>query len=490
MSESYTLDTLQVLPGALASGDILLGRRAGIDYQVPASTLGGSADFTYVVNTTGYQAISGLKLFNNGIYSASASTFRQYALFRDQGIFVGYSYSTAANITDTSVFRYAEEIFDRMESINFHDRILFANIDGYTQTEAVNWGDGSLASTDNGVRSVNWTSRNLYDSDGSTALNWWEKILSTGWLAPNPTIASGLATKSYVDGTIGSATGQLYPISNPSGYITGTVIPSSVVRTTGAQNISGAKRFYNSNGNPTLYSDTCELRDAVSGTISLLWSSRSLIDQFSFISVDWGNRIMNAQDGAFSLDWTNRLLSNNWLSPSPTLSSGIVNKSYADTISGSLQTGINNLSLVYYPYSANPSGYLQSGTAASTYATIANLSATGAANAANIATNTAIISSLTSATGGYYPSSNPSGYLQSGIATGLYATLANLAATGAAAYPRTNPSGYLQSGVATGLYATIANLAATGAAAYPRTNPSGYMTQGKAVAHVLNYSLY
>lgn len=157
--------------------------------------------------------------------------------------------------------------------------------------------------------SVDWTNRILQTKLGVTTLNWASQILVGTWQADG-LIISGSSV------LLASQTGNFYPRSNPSGYITGLNINTGSFVTTGQTGsfitTSQTGQFYSS-ANP-------------SGFIT---------------GVNTGNFITTGQTGAFA-SLANLLLTG-----------------------GSLQNAVNSINIwtgnstgLYYPRFSNPSGYI------------------------------------------------------------------------------------------------------------------------------------
>lgn len=248
-----------------------------------------------------------------------------------------------------------------------------------------------------------------------------------------------------------SQTGNYYLVTNPSGFITGDVVRPSQTGSFVTSSQTGV--FYPSH-NPSGYiagnvvrPNTYTLYDA-STSLSLDWNVEQLYSD-GFLAADWRSRTLNDGLGSTSLDWTNRSLVGTWT---------------LDTHATGNNDVVNLSALVDYAYPrSNPSGYV-----------------TGV--------DTTIFLSR-SETGAFYSSLNPSGYINSG-ALSSYATqgyvnsasgalrtdiLSIQSATGDF-YLKSNPSGYVTGSVVrpseTGSFITLGQ---TGLF-YSSSNPSGYVT--------------
>lgn len=285
-----------------------------------------------------------------------------------------------------------------------------------------------------------------------------------------------------------------YPLSNPSGFATG--IDSSNFPTTGQlastgqflvslnSTTSGALRFsisglesqtgnYYLKSNPSGFitgsvvrPNTNLLYDS-SSSLSLDWNTQDLYSD-GFHSLSWRSRSLSDLNGTQSADWSTRSLIGNWtVSETPTGNSDIVNLqaledyAYPRSNPSGFATGIDGSSFVlksesgaFYPAS-NPSGFI-TGLNSGIYVTgqVVRPSETG-----NFITS--------SQTGQFYPMSNPSGFATGVDASNLVSKNETGAYTGLFYPLLSNPSGYL-----TG---QVVRPSDTGAF-YPRANPSGFIT--------------
>ena len=353
---------------------------------------------------------------------------------------------------------------------------------------------------------------------------------------------TGIYSSFVTTGQTGSfgGSGSFYPLnSNPSGYVTtgqtgNFGIQTNTVFTTGNQDISGVKTFFNNSDFPNLkiqsgkafdlansesidwnirllksYDDTIEVdwnngKLAYSGTDSFVdwknstldclgvttldWKNFLLWDSYGYSSLDWFDRYALDFAGNISLDWGARQLKD--FSGNASLDwflhqfSGIWSGQYLNCWSGLAVSGNPVVTGGPYYLMSNPSGYISSGQTGA-FATTGNLNATGA-NLSGLITNN---------------------YLLSSAAVSTYATILNLNATGTGIanwtglttglfYPRnTNPSGYITTGQTgvfvttgqTGVFATQTQITTlntwTGNSTglfYPlATNPIGYISSGQ-----------
>lgn len=163
-------------------------------------------------------------------------------------------------------------------------------------------------------------------------------------------------------------------------------------------------------------------------------------------------------------------------------------QSQVNIIGGAI-TNINNITGDFYSKS-NPSGFINSGVLGS-YATVTalnnvtnNLQSSGNNLQNQIVVVNAALANLNNATGNYYPNTNPSGYINSGV-LGVYATVAsvnsvvgNLQLTGAVLQSQVN-----------GLNSSITNLNNVTGGFYPNSNPSGFINTGALGGYVTNAAL-
>ena len=207
---------------------------------------------------------------------------------------------------------------------------------------------------------------------------------------------------------------ELYPKSNPSGFITGI---QNLVYTTGNQRISGVKTFANS----------VIVEDSNDGISTLFVSGQNIG--------------INNENPTSALDV-----------------SGLAKFNERPFVNGTgiLLSGEFDGSL-FYPRS-NPSGYIRSTQTGAFYP---------ASNPSSFITGVNLSNYVTSSeTGAFYPASNPSGFI-TGVNLSNYVTSSE---TGAF-YPASNPSSFI-TGVNLSNYVTSSE---TGAF-YPASNPSGFIT--------------
>ncbi len=137
----------------------------------------------------------------------------------------------------------------------------------------------------------------------------------------------------YVNGLIytsGSATGSFVTTGQ-----TGAILDATVVRTFGAQGISGTKIFYTGimvrNADYTVADFTASQLYGSNGTPSIDWSGKQLLNAVG-VALDWNNGYAKNPFGVTTFDWTNKVLSGqSWRTN--TIASGtgdIVNKNYFD----------------------------------------------------------------------------------------------------------------------------------------------------------------
>jgi len=164
--------------------------------------------------------------------------------------------------------------------------------------------DGGLYIYDEaGVQSFNGE-RNLYDEAGEIALKWSDKMLYGNWsIDGTPSSPNHLINKAFFDSR------------------TGLILNSTVVRTTGAQTIIGAKTF------SAIATDRLNL-----GIFSYFNQSGDLRNSGNSLLMSPTNYALYGAAETLTLNWNNRQLSGNWsTNTSPTLDSHILNKGYLDT---------------------------------------------------------------------------------------------------------------------------------------------------------------
>lgn len=230
--------------------------------QIRADQLSGLLRATLdssIVKTTGAQVIYGQKTFDDFLFADDIATTGF-----DSRIDVRNSWLFAPDVPAVSVDWSARQLRDIQENLS------------------VDWNNKSLYSTN-------------YNTGLPPALNWNGLTLTSGWTCPVPTGLSGVANKAYVD------TFCIYSI-----------------KTTGNQDISGTKTFYNTtvHNNGILLGASQEIRFSGFGTVitavgiqdnasiaSILFDSRLLVSSSPTISVDWENRTLNNNSGTAVLSW-------------------------------------------------------------------------------------------------------------------------------------------------------------------------------------------
>jgi hypothetical protein len=234
---------------------------------------------------------------------------------------------------------------------------------------------------------------------------------------------SSYATTGYVNATSGAirsdisllqtATGLLYPRTNPSGYITGVDTSSFV--TTG-QTGDYVNTFYPKASNPSGYVTGNVVRPSETG--AFLTSSQ----------ITGAGTVSSYTSGAFVV-------------MSGAAGGGGITQSEADAR--------------YYPLETNPSGYVTG--------SVIRPADTG-------------LFVTISQTGAFYAANNPSGYI-TGFNSGDYVLASQTGAYASLFYPlSSNPSGYVTGSVVRPIdTGSFINTSQTGAF-YASSNPSGYIT--------------
>lgn len=231
-------------------------------------------------------------------------------------------------------------------------------------------------------------------------------------------IATGALTASYINSLGTTLSGQL----TATGAILGTkvdalsgYVDSTLVHKTGDELVSGAKTFQitsasgfyinsgnrniisvtpstfqiiQTNGNPIFNSAQTQLWDS-SANFALNWGGRYAQDENAAIVFDWTNKVLADSSGLNSINWTNRQL---LASPGSPMVLDWANR----FISGEWQTntaGSQSGSLINYHRFTGWIGSL-SGFSLNTFATIANLAATGSNLQEQIYTLTGLGTSL------------------------------------------------------------------------------------------------
>lgn len=192
----------------------------------------------------------------------------------------------------------------------------------------------------NGDSSLDILSRTLSTENGTT-LDWNHKTLSDGW-------------------NLGDATGNLYPSSNPSGYINNSALAHTVA-TTGDQTISGNKTFADSVG---LHAMTFPIGG---------FSNTYFYDTDGNSTVDIVNKTLGNSIGTV-LNWNDLHLFGNW----------------------NLGLATGSLYPAYNPSGFAPTGYVNSVVAATGNTILSQ------------------VNNLNNHTGDYYPKTNPSGFATTG----------------------------------------------------------------------------
>ena len=265
----------------------------------------------------------------------------------------------------------------------------------------------------------------------------------------NITLDDGCEVQVSIDGSVSSVYWQdvlnkpdfdtlYYPRTNPSGYVTGSVVrPSETGVFYLASNPSG---FISG---AVVRPDTYILRDSNS-LQSINWQTRVLAFE-GLYSIGWGDRYLYDGTETPVLDWNSRSLLGVWSSDS-------------DPVSGNDLVRLSYLSGGYYPLS-NPSGFV-----------------TGIDSSIFV---------LKSESGAFYPRSNPSGFI-TGFNSGAYVTgqVVRPSETGdfisrfqtGQFYASNNPSGFI-TGINSGNFVLKSDTGVYTGLFYPLTqNPSGYIT--------------
>ena len=269
--------------------------------------------------------------------------------------------------------------------------------------QSLNWQSRVLFS--DGLFSIGWADRNLYDSSEQPSLDWSSRILVGSWSTDtDPLLGNDLVRLSYLTGAYyprsnpsgyvtgsvvrPSDTGAFYPASNPSGFVTGIDASNFVLKSeTGAflttsqtGQLTGA--FYPYSNNPAGYVTGSVVRPSETGTF-----------------------LTSSQSGAF------------YPSSNP---SGFITG--VDTGSFVLKSETGIYTGLFYPLLSNPSGYVTG--------SVVRPSETGSFL-------------TTSSTGQFYPSSNPSGFI-TGVDTSNFVLNSQTGSYTGLFYPLSqNPSGYV-----------------------------------------------
>lgn len=268
----------------ITSGDRLIVNGSGLAYYNEITGFAEDIDLTSVVRTTGNQDISGQKNFNNALQ-----------IFDDPFVIIRNN--------DGSVFLSTEE--SRIKDFNGLDSVLLTN-----RHLSSSGGGVQLSWGDDGTNLYGVWNHTGVATSGSHIVNY---SVVTGYSYPRGSNPSGYVTGSVVRP---SDTGAFYPTTNPSGYIFS--IPSDVVRTTGAQTVSGVKTFANDiriSGNiidtgsvNSVDTNARKLKNSA-GDDSIDWQNRYAYDDAGTLTLDWGDG--GGYDGAGqpSFSWTSRTLS-------------------------------------------------------------------------------------------------------------------------------------------------------------------------------------
>ncbi len=292
-----------------------------------------------VVHITGTESISGNKLF----------------LYAD---------GTTAIDTNGALYDSAGG-----ESVQWNFRTLRDNLgrvsldwEGYTTYDVggnptILWNSRRLISENGSATTVDWANRALYDDAFSTSVDWQNKILSDTSNIP----VLDWANKNLIG--IWTENNQVIVTGN------------RIVYTTGNQNISGNKTFYNnvtiagnSDQNITIEVERMTMQDLVNGGLVFEFNSddeiiirdvsnvnsarfgvRKLSDAMAIDSVSWDDRNLKNSSNAVTIDWQNQIISGNWVAQSLkignqsiTTGNRTVNTTGTQTVSGS-KTFINSI---------------------------------------------------------------------------------------------------------------------------------------------------
>lgn len=198
---------------------------------------------TQFVHVTGNELVSGIKYFTNNLKTDIISGYTT----------TGYSF----NISNGGIYKETDKIIDLNSLLNS------------AGTPSVDWANRNLYDNaallsldwnlrrfydDIGSQSIGWNGRNLIDSSNvptlywqqglcfhpiqGTTIDWFNRTLYGNWKINN--------SSGYVTGQVirPSDTGQFYPLSNPSGYLTGLSTGSFI-------SVSQTGQFYPAVGNPS-----------------------------------------------------------------------------------------------------------------------------------------------------------------------------------------------------------------------------------------------
>ena len=233
---------------------------------------------------------------------------------------------------------------DGSASVGLSDRVLFSSyyatsghsidfgyfqlINGKTGSErkmAASWEVGELYDAAES-QSVEWMTRKLDGSGGfaDIRVDWADNILSGNWKTNTvPTLSGHILNKGYFDSV--------------SGSLGGGAIPSDVVRTTGAQSISGAKRFVqsveisNATGLERMF-----IAEGGAGYFNVDSDGFVKIHSNSYGSeATFYSESMSFTDGTSdTMLVSDRMLMGEWISDfSPTQTGGLATKGYVDSTS-------------------------------------------------------------------------------------------------------------------------------------------------------------
>ena len=190
-------------------------------------------------------------------------------------------------------------------------------------TISVDWSEKSLYASDQSI-SVSWEDRVLGDSSEVISVDWENKIITGNWKTNTvPTLSGHILNKGYFDSV--------------SGSLGGGAIPSDVVRTTGAQSISGAKRFVqsveisNATGLERMF-----IAEGGAGYFNVDSDGFVKIHSNSYGSeATFYSESMSFTDGTSdTMLVSDRMLMGEWISDfSPTQTGGLATKGYVDSTS-------------------------------------------------------------------------------------------------------------------------------------------------------------
>lgn len=351
---------------------------------------GVAADATFV-RTTGEQSISGGKTFQN----LKALTVTGSGIYDNGGNLRVNLTNSAFNMYDWNSTNYIlnRSLYDAggAESVDWNNRYLYdqnlirsidwVNRNLYNEDDNLvgDWTYGQLYSTDVGLPSIDWTLRVLQHSNGQTSLNWNQNYLTGNWFAQNLTISGFPVVTSNQTGNFansGYVVQNFYPLkSNPSGYITSAQAGGvqsfhvSGIYLSGVIGISGTKGISVRTGlNNTIifdgFSDYLQVNSIGAFNSGKYDTLVNILNQ-QLISVDYvldysGLPILDASGNGLSaysgvsLDWTNRILYGNWSTQNSLTISGYRALTLADTQDFAT---VNFTNTGFYPRS-NPSGYI------------------------------------------------------------------------------------------------------------------------------------